>query len=35
VVRELTADQIRGLGVSASSYVKNWQRFSRELTPRD
>jgi len=34
VVRELTPDQIRGLGVSASSYVKNWQRFSRELTPR-
>jgi carbonic anhydrase/acetyltransferase-like protein (isoleucine patch superfamily) len=33
VVREIDAQQARGLEMSAMSYVRNWQRFRADLTP--
>ncbi len=33
VVREMTADQIKGLGLSALHYVENFKRYKKELVP--
>jgi carbonic anhydrase/acetyltransferase-like protein (isoleucine patch superfamily) len=33
VVREVSPDQARGLGMSASAYVANWKRYRQTLTP--
>jgi carbonic anhydrase/acetyltransferase-like protein (isoleucine patch superfamily) len=33
VVRELTPEQARTMGMGAMSYVRNWQRFKKDLVP--
>jgi carbonic anhydrase/acetyltransferase-like protein (isoleucine patch superfamily) len=33
VVRELDAEAIMRLGAAAASYVRNWQRYARQLRP--
>jgi len=34
VIKQLTADQQQGLQRSADTYVQNFKRFKREMTPQ-